>query len=111
MSATGTAPGLPGTASLVRENTFQQGLIISSLHTSERIITSLMGFHGNSELTFSQSSFAVAVGSEAGSSLPPALSVLLSQSVSGTARTGTPRTPGEVLFTPRPPLDFISGLL
>lgn len=29
----------------------QQELVISSLHTSERIITSLVGFHGNSKLT------------------------------------------------------------
>lgn len=49
--ATGTASGLPGTVSFVRENTLQQGLVISSLHTSERIITNLVGFHGNSELT------------------------------------------------------------
>lgn len=50
VSATGTASGLLGTAGLVRENTLQQGLIISSLYTSERIKTNPVGFHGNSEL-------------------------------------------------------------
>ena len=43
VSAPGTASGLPGTASLVRENTLE--LIISSPHTLK---TNLVGFRGNS---------------------------------------------------------------